>query len=120
MFGVAVRRVYLQRLLPAVFLKIGDCLRMPVFRQHEILLMQTRERAVVLAGHHYVENHNPRIRVEDLAVRCRPGVRFGFAGAQKGGWPSRLIEAQALRPSRSAEALDYPLDFTLRRLPNSG
>jgi hypothetical protein len=38
---------------------------MSVFRHQEILLVQTLNRAAFHAGHHHVENDNPRIRLED-------------------------------------------------------
>ena len=54
---------------------------MPVFRQHEVLLVQAREWAAVFTRHHHVENDNPRIRLEDMAsvVAWRRGLARSLA-----------------------------------------
>ena len=56
---------------------------MPVFRQREILLMQTRERAAALTGHHHVDNDNPRIGVEDLVCVVALGCGLALQGCRK-------------------------------------
>jgi hypothetical protein len=59
-----------------VLLEGLDRLRMPIFRDYEVLLMETRERTVVLTTYYHVEHDNSRICLENSArvVACRGGL----------------------------------------------
>jgi hypothetical protein len=44
-----------------MFLEVGDWFRSPVLGQFEVLPTKACHRLVLAIGHHYVDNHCPRI-----------------------------------------------------------